>query len=417
MQNRLKWGFYCGIFCLMSFKKDPIKTSMSQVLATVKSDAKTAFSKQMPTFINELDYRLPLIQKIEFKLGADNFDLTGQQYGLAIAPNSLTQRKRQAAIKATEVNRSEAENNVLVHTALMERYQILVDIHFTSLLKEKEKLVENVLNQKNATLKSMIQRGLDVRVKDIAETENDRYTVQLALLELETHRVYNDEKLKQFMGTNNEVLINFDNLIHVADIEKNIGFIKQNKNSQTPDVVLANTEIEAKQATLNLEKATNKEILSSVQVVDAPKKNDVFNNFGVRFTLSLPLPNNNRLKRNDLAIAIKKAENKKEILLIEHQNEVKVQAVKIENLIKKYRIYADKAEHSLIKSLLDNAKLTAEMSATDVLDLKLIQQKAEIDLTKIEYDIVNEYLVLLYNTHLLVGVPFKNYLSSKNEVF
>ena len=417
MKNALKLFLYCGLLGLMSFNNDPIKTTMSNILATAKTDAKLAYNQQIPAYINGLNYKLPLIQKLEFKLGADNFDLTGQQYGIAVSPNTFGQMKRQSAMKAIEINRSEAENNVFIHEALLERYQTLVDINYANVLKQKEKVLETLLNQKNTTLKAMIQRGLEVRIKDIADTENDRYSVQLALLQLDINLANSNEKLRQFIGSNNEVLVSFDNVIKVKDVEKIINLIKNNQDIQTPEILLAKTETEAKKAELNIENAANKEVLSSFQIVDAPKKNDPFNNFGVRFTLNIPLFDNNRLKKNELLIDVKKAENKENLLLINNQKAIKYQMVNMGNLIKKYRIYADKSENSLIKSLLDNAKLIAEMSATELLDLKLTQQKTEVELAKIEYDILHGYIELLNNTNLLNKTPFKNYLSSGFELF
>ena len=417
MKNVLKISFIGLLLTLMSFNDDPIKTTMTHILATAKTDNKLAYNQQLPDFINTLNYKLPLIRKLEFRAGADNFDLSGQQYGIVVSPNTFGQRKQQAAMKAVEINRNEAENAVFAHEALMERYQALVEINYTNTLKQKQKNLETLLNQKNTTLKSMIQRGLEVRLKDIADTENDRYAVQLSLLQLDINAANSNEKLRQFMGTNNEVLINFDNIINVKGIEKIVNSIKINKTIQTPDMQLAKSEMEYKKAELNLENAANKGILSSFQIVDAPKKNDPFNNFGVRFTLNIPLFDNNRLKKNELAIDVKKAENKEQLLNQDNQKTIKYQIQSIENNIKKYRIYADKAENSLIKSLLDNAKLTAEMNALELLDLKLTQQKTEVELAKIEYTILQEYLDLLSSTDLLGKMPYKNYLSSGLEAF
>ncbi|MDZ7880572.1 MAG: hypothetical protein U5L45_23045 [Saprospiraceae bacterium] len=390
---------------------------MTNILSTAKNDSKLAYNQQLPSFINTLNYKLPLIRKLEFKAGADNFDLAGQQYALAISPNTFGQMKRQAAIKAVEINRNQAESSIFIHEALIERYQALLEINYINTLKQKQKNVETLLNQKNTTLKSMIQRGLDVRIKDIADTENDRYALQLSLLQLEINAANNHEKLRQFMGTNNEILVDFEQIVRVKDVEKNINSIKNNKTIQTPEIQLAKTETKLKKAELNLENASNKEVLSTIQIVDAPRKNDPFNNFGVRFTLNIPLFDNNRLKKNELAIDVKKAENKEQLLSTNNQKLIKYQIVSIENNIKKYRIYADKADNSLIKSLLDNTKLTAEMSALELLDLKLSQQKTELELIKIEYTIMQEYLDLLSNTDLLEKIPYKNYLSSRLEVF
>jgi hypothetical protein len=417
MKNTKILCIFCGIFHLMSFAQDPIKTTMNSILATAKTDAKLSYNQQMPQFTNQLNYKLPMIRKLEFKVGTEDFDLTSQQYGISISPNTLGQMRRQEEMKATEIRVSEAENNVYIHQALVERYQALVDVNYATVLSQKEKVLETLLTQKNTTLKSMIQRGVEVRIKDIADTENDRYAVQLALLQLETNIAASYEKLRQFVGTSSEILVNFDNMMHVNDMEKIINTIKTYQTIQTPEMSLAKTETQAKRAALSLENASNKEILSTIQVVDAPRAKDFFNNFGVRFTLSVPLTGNTRLKRNELTIDLKKAENKENILRLNNQKEVQYQIVKIENLIKKYRIYADKSENSLIKSLLNNARLTAEMSATELLDLKLTQQKTEVELAKIEYDITNEYIALLSSTNLLGSTPLKNYLSCGLDVF
>ena len=390
---------------------------MSSILATAKTNAQLTYNQQIPHLINGLNYKLPLLRKLEFKIGADNFDLTGQQFGIAVSPNTFGQMKRQEAMKKIEINRVEAENNVFIQDALFERYQALVDARFAMELKIKEKALETLLTQKNATLKSMIQQGLDVKIKDIADTENDRYAVQLALLQLETNVAGNDEKLRQFTGSSKDIFIIFKNVVRVNDMEKMVKDIKNTQLLQTPDMLLAKAEKDAKRASFDLENASNKEILSSIQVVDAPKKGEPFNNFGVRFTLSVPLVGNSRLKRNELLIDLKKAENKENLLSINNQNAIKYQIVKIENLIKKYRIYADKVENSLIKNLLANARLTAEMNATELLDLKITQQKTEIELDKIEYNIMSEYVILLNNTSLLGAIPLKNYLSIGLEVF
>lgn len=410
-------GFCCGIFLLLSFTDEPIETSMSSILATAKTNAQLTYNQQIPHLINGLNYKLPLLRKLEFKIGSDNFDLTGQQFGIAVSPNTFGQMKRHEAMKKIEINRVEAENNVFIQDALFERYQALVDARFAMELKIKEKALETLLTQKNATLKSMIQQGLDVKIKDIADTENDRYGVQLALLQLETNVAGNDEKLRQFMGSSKDIFIIFKNVVRVNDMEKMVKDIKNTQLLQTPDMLLAKAEKDAKRASFDLENASNKEILSSIQVVDAPKKGEPFNNFGVRFTLSVPLVGNSRLKRNELLIDLKKAENKENLLSINNQNAIKYQIVKIENLIKKYRIYADKVENSLIKNLLANARLTAEMNATELLDLKITQQKTEIELDKIEYNIMSEYVILLNNTSLLGAIPLKNYLSIGLEVF
>lgn len=417
MNNKIIICLVCSLLFLMSFGKDPLKISMNVFLSTAKTDAKLTYNQQTQIFIKNLNYNLPLLQKLEFKVGADNFDLTGQQYGIALSPNTLRQIKQQKAIKIAELNKKEAENTVFIHQALVERYQILTDIRYAMVLKEKENTLEVLLTQKKEALKSLIQQGIDVRVKDIADTENDRYNVQLDLLELENNLSSIHEKVRQLLGADKEVLVSFEHIVDVKDIEKVVNTLKKDLNSLTPDMLFAKSETDAIVAAVDLENASNKEILSSVQLVAAPKKTEFFNDFGVRFTLAVPLTGNTRLKRNELAIDLKKAQNKESLLYINNKKTIQYQLVSIENLIKKYRIYADKAENSLIKSLLNNTRLTTEMNATELLDLKLTQQKTEVDLAKIQYAITQHYIDLLNNTNLLVALPLKNYLSAGLETF
>jgi hypothetical protein len=416
----MKKNKFVKIFCLLlllSSSDDPVKVTMNELLATAKKDPKLTTNQQTLAFINTLNYNLPYLQKAEFRFGADVFDLGGQQYGINLVPNTLGQKRMQNAIKSTELNKSMAENSILLHQSLSERYRILTEVRFNQSFYEKEKTLESLLNQKKETLKKMIQQGLNVSVKDIADTENDRYDIQLNLLETEAKLAETNETVKQILGTSKEVLISFSNEIEVKDIEKVVKSIKESKNSATPEILFAKTEIEAEKAALNLENATNKEILRGVQLVSSPKSNTFLNSLGLRFTLGIPITGNSRLKRNELALDLKKAENKEFLLQNDTKKTIQIQIVTLENLIKKYNIYADKAENSLIKSLLNNTQLVAEMNAAELLDLKLSQQKTEVELVNIEYSILKQYLELLENTGLIVAMPLKNYLSVGLETF
>ena len=396
----------------LSYSSDPIKIAMKDVLATARKDDRFVYNQKTLTLLKGMDYRLPLLQKLDLRYGTDDYGVNRSQYGLGFSFNTFSQMKNQLAIKNAQMGIYEAQNDYLMQQAILERYETLTDIYFSNQLLDKFKTLETLLNLKNATQREMLQRGLDVRIKDIVDNENDKNSLQLSMSNLESNLANNYQKVKQFLGRQNDLDIDFKDIIAVKQVENILKDIKKKIDLQTPELKLRKSQIGLANAELNLENAMNREYFSSFQLgFEQKPKSNLFENPFFRLGFNVPLLGNSRLKRNELALDILEAEDRFNLTYLTAQKEIKLQIVSIENLLKKYALFYEKNEKSIIKNILNNKKLTAELNASDLLDLKILQQKGDIEIVKIANDLTHEYVALLDKVGLLTASPNKNYLS------
>ena len=396
----------------LSFSSDPIKIAMKDVLATARKDDRFVYNQKTLTLLKGMDYRLPLLQKLDLRYGTDDYGVNRSQYGLGFSFNTFSQMRNQLAIKNAQMGIYEAQNDYLMQQAILERYEILTNIYFSNQLLDKFKTLETLLNLKNSTQREMLQRGLDVRIKDIVDNENDKNSLQLSQSNLETILANNYQKVKLFLGRQNDLDIDFKGMIDVKQIENIVKDLKKRVDFQTPELKLRKTQIGLANAELNLENAMNREYFSSFQLgFEQKPKTNLFENPFFRLGFNVPLMGNSRLKRNELSLDIKEAEDRFNLSILTTQREIKLQIVLIENLLKKYYLFYEKNEKSIVKNILNNKKLTAELTASDLLDLKILQQKADIEIVKIDNDLMYEYVSLLDKIGLLTASPNKNYLS------
>jgi hypothetical protein len=62
-----------SLFLLFSFTADPIKLNMKEVLATAQKDERFVLNNQTLALAKGLNYHLPLLQKLDFRFGTDDY--------------------------------------------------------------------------------------------------------------------------------------------------------------------------------------------------------------------------------------------------------------------------------------------------------------------------------------------------------
>ena len=412
IQSMRKLLYTFTALAFLSYSSDPIKIAMKDVLASARKDDRFVYNQKTLTLLKGMDYRLPLLQKLDLRYGTDDYGVNRSQYGLGFSFNTFSQMRNQLAIKNAQMGIYEAQNDYLMQQAILDRYVTLTDIYFSNQLLDKFKTLETLLNLKNATQREMLQRGLDVRIKDIVDNENDKNSLQLSMSNLESNLANNYQKVKQFLGRQNDLDIDFKGVIAVKQVENIVNDVKKKIDLQMPELKLRKSQIGLANAELNLENAMNREYFSSFQLgFEQKPKTNLFENPFFRLGFNVPLLGNSRLKRNELTLDILEAEDRFNLTFLTAQKEIKLQIVSIENLLKKYSLFYDKNEKSIIKNILNNKKLTAELNASDLLDLKILQQKGDIEIVKIANDLTHQYVALLDKVGLLTASPNKNYLS------
>lgn len=415
----MKQALVIGLIGLLlsAFSEDPIQISVKDVLSSTLRERRFTNSQKNIDFANGLNYRLPILSDLGFKYGADDFLKSKQQFTMNLGFNSLKKIREQAAIKDVQINLYLAKKDILTAQIIKERYKDIVDVYCSQSIISNQKRLDTLLNQRSEAFKLALQKGLPVKIKDIVETEEDMRNLRTTLAETQNIYAVGYQRIRDYLGVQHAVALNFDHFISVTKLENVLNTLKITRNWQTPDVKMRQNQINLAQAELKLEEADFHQVFDGVQLVyeRAPKNDFSIKDFSYRVGVKIPLKGNFRPKQNELLLDIKEAENDYNFVNYETERTVKMQIIKVENTLKLYYESLGRLNSSLAKSFLTTPSVYATLSATDIIDLKIIQQKKEIELAQVHYKLITDYITLLDMSGNLVYTPYKNYLNDSLE--
>lgn len=402
-----------------------------EILNSVENDEKYRANQRLELFTKGLTYHVPYIKKIEARFGVNGNALQDTLYGnirnedfygLLISPNSLREIREQKRLKTAQINSYEAEKNLLRQNALFERYLALVPLIFAPQLRHERKLLDSFFQQKYLVVQKMLEQGIDIKIKDVMDTENDRNLLRLVLLELENGVINNEMKIRQFVNNQNFQVIDFQNIISIAQIENWLNMQVINTLAH-PSLAFRAAETALADANFRVENAQNRQIFNFVQIsyenpiliLEAPQKQKSVNNFSVRLGLSVPIVANNNLKKSESLLKAKEAQEIEQIMKNLNKKAIDLQIVKLKNLLKQYRFCEERINENLIQKMLKNEKLMLQITPLEIIDLKITQQKLNIRKVEISQDVMNEYIRLLELSGTLGRLPLQNFLSPNFE--
>ncbi len=407
--------FSAACLLLWSFTiEDPIKLTVRDILSSSQKERRFVNSQKSIDFLNNLNFHTPILKDMGLRYGADDITNSKQQYAVAFSFNALGMMKKQDALKKAQINKYLSKKEMLTAEVIKERYDDIVDVYFAQILLNKQQFLDTLLNQRNAAFKLALQKGLNVKIKDLVETEEDLRQLSLSLTETQSIRSTGFHRIRDYLDLKSEFVFTCDNLISVPKIKNITNQIKANKALMTPEIKSLQNNIGLAQAELTVEETSFNQILDGVQLIyeKAPKNDFTIKDFAFRLSFNIPIKGNLRPKQNELLMDIKEAENDYHFTYFETDRKVKMQIMKLENMFKQYQQCVEKLDNSLAKSFLNTPSVSSTLSPMDIIDLKIIQQKKEIDLAQSQFSMVKEFITLLDLTGDLVKVPYKNYLSN-----
>lgn len=404
------------------------------ILSTAVNDEKWQSNRQLADYAQGLKFHIPFVKQVEARLGFNGNALgdtiygyirNEDFYGVQVGFNGYKEIKQQKNLKQAQINVYQSENRLLEQEALKERYETLVSLRFTDLsLQERQKL-DSLLSKKHDILRVMMERGIDIKVKDVIDTEGDKNTLQLNILDLGNNKRFHESKLQQFLDLKSDVELDWTDFI---SIEKIAQIIDNQKviPSQFPNIDYRNARTQYALADVEYVNAQNRQILNMARVgfenplyldEQRPKKFNTFNNFSVRIGLTVPLLGNNNFKRSEALLKQRAAQNEAQWTRLQNHQSIDIQYLKLENLLKQCRFYQDKINQNLIVKMLANENLLAQVTPLELVDMQLTQQKLQVRFVEIVEEITSEYLKLMDLTGALSTKPLKNYLTNLMEGF
>ena len=400
--------------------------SMEAVLASARTDARVLAAADMPIFTQSLNYRLPLLRKVELRLGLNGNlfrdtlygDIRNEDfYGLYIYPNSLRERRLQRDIQPAQASVYEAGSRIAWQQAVLERYQALTQLYFSGRLLEARASLDSLLSVKQRLMLQMLDQGVEIKVKEVVDTENDRSALQFGMSEAKNDIRLQTAKIRSFVQPDATAeAVHFDSFI-TTDV---IASVLAKMPEELPSMEYRISKIRLAQAGLALENVQNKQILSFIQLgyelpivtEPLPKRLNPANNFSVRIGLALPLPGNNNLKRANAALELREAQNELKTTEQQTRKSIESQRIRVENLIALYRNLRDQTAESLIGKLLDADNSQVQLTPLELVELYVSRYKRDLRALETESEIADEYLKYLETSGKLGALPARNYLSN-----
>jgi hypothetical protein len=429
MPNR-QFSFSTLLFFALLLGYTPIYAQtipIERILESALTDDKLIKNQRVATFAQGLNYKMPLLKKIDIRLGIngngtrdtiDGYLRNEDYYALSITTNNFKEMRLQRALKPAQIEVYSAEQKVFLQQALLERYQSVVTVFYSKKLYDERSLFKNLLDKKTEVLRKSLEQGLDIRVKDVMDTENDKNALASILLDYENNRTFQMQRIQQFLKTKETITLDVQDFITPSQIEIVVKTMQADTNLAHPMFAYRRAQTAYSAADNALENAQNRQILSFVQlgytnpIYDEGnlKRFNPQNNIAFRVGLTVPLPANNNLKRSETALQLQE-DTQTELLMQQLQKKlIEVQYIKLDNIFKSLRLNEKNTNESLIKKMLNNEKLLTQLTALEVLDLQIAQKKLDVRSLELSSDLTNEYLRLLELTGAIGREANRNFL-------
>lgn len=403
----------------------------TDVLKTAAADPRLAQNQSLQRLAQNLKMTDPLLRQVAFRVGINGSALGDTIYGylrnedtynLQIGFNSWWERKRQRQIQTALVGAYTAKTRLLEQQALAERYQALAAYLFVAPELAACRTLDTLLAKEHDILRQMLATGvLEVKVAKVLDAEQDRNRNLLAIQTLENTRQLQKNRLRQCVGDFSEV--DPTGLASLADL-KNIVALLKTKPLAHPATEVKTAEIQVESANLAYINAQNRQIFNNFSAgyqrplyLERPKRFNTFNNLSLRLGLTVPLPGNNRFKKADALLDLQEAQNDAVWTQIQAQKNLDNQFVRLENLFREHALVQDRLDNSLIRRMLDNPQLRAQITPLEIAELEVAQQKLAVNQAGLLAEIAAEFVRLLELSGAMGASPRVNYLSGGRETF
>ncbi|MEO6191361.1 MAG: hypothetical protein ABIO44_14525 [Saprospiraceae bacterium] len=412
----------------LTFSQVKIKDILNNSLLDIKVQNSILLKNEVKSLV----FNSPWIKSVEGRVGITGSTLGDTIYGylrnednydLILRMNSFRMIKREKRVKkALEANLN-TEAEWILESTLLERYELIIDYNFFGQEINQFNLQDNILKKRQELVREKVEMGLDFKVKELLQIEENRSKLSKDLFQLKQQFLECKSKLEnlrvidsiQFIDTFQFVTIEkIQNTLNNLDIVPEDNFEFQLKKS----------DMEIALAKLDYTNSQNTEIFDGIRFsydnplyLTLPKKFNTINNFSIRAGFKIPISGNNNYRRSQAEIQLKEKELSMQYVLEKNKFANHDLRVKIYSLIEFYNRCKRLETQSLYHSLMSNPISKQKLEPLDWYDLQWTYEENKFQYLSLSRDITKLYIQLLYTCGRLGKSPHINYLSELGEVW
>ncbi len=379
----------------------------NQLLATAWDDPSVQLHREQQAFLENTAFNLPLLRKLELRTESRDLDPKQQEYALRIGTNGFGMKRTQSAIYGSMKELTEAERQVLVQAALLDRYELLLDVYFdqrNAALLGRQKLI---LLDKKRVFGQQLSLGLEQNLNDFFRVEEDMLDIEKKLFNLQGKAPAESIIVQIFTGRNEGVTV--DTLMPIPMM---LSMAALGSTAVSPN--LRREQAQANMAALEAEmkRMEGKNLLSYLQFRYTGNAKDLLEDrFSIGAGIELPWPKGSKLAEQERQLEALDAKMDAEMEMAKSEQTFSLKRQALTTLISEHAFLQNQYEsfkeqyapQRLYGSGLENPETLLRVQETLI--------RLELEKLSVEKDIYQAYLNLLSETGLLSAEPARNFLS------
>ena len=365
------------------------------------------------SLLSNKNYNIPLIKSTQFRLETRRFIETFQEYSVRIKPNNFREISSQKNIYANKIQEVRLENQIKINESLKNRYLLALDYIFNKKTAILYAVKQQQLKDKLGLLGHQVFDE-DFEVKELIESEEDLLATHLKIIQLKKTREDLEDYLKKVLALNT-VNIETSNLISPEQI---INFpISDSISNEYLFVTLQKLKINTLENEMSLSVAKSNQLLDFVQAKYIGKSENLFeDNLSIGFGINLPFFGAARQDESEFYFEKTIKQNSLNDALKKHQLKVSFAKNEFETSKVNYMVLQKQYENSSVTSIYEAYQKMEGVSPLLLLNLKILQNKKNIEILKFEQELYKAYIEFLSLNEQLFEQPLVNYLAPDFEL-
>lgn len=365
------------------------------------------------SLLSNKNYNIPLIKSTQFRLETRRFIETFQEFSVRIKPNNFREISSQKNIYANKIQEVRLENKIKINESLKNRYLLAIDYIFNKKTAILYAIKQQQLKDKLDLLGHQVLHE-DFEVKDVIESEEDLLAINLKIIQLRKIKKDLEDYLKKVLVLNT-VSIETSNLISPEQI---INFpFSDSISNEYLFVTLQKLKINTLENEMSLSIAKSNQLLDFVQAKYIGKSENLFeDNLSIGLAINLPFFAAARQDKSEFYFEKTIKQNSLNDALKKHQLKVSFAKNEFETSKVNYTVLQKQYENSSVTSIYKAYQKMEGVSPLLLLNLKILQNKKDIEILKFEHELYKAYIEFLSLNEQLFQEPLLNYLSPSLEL-
>ncbi len=394
------------VWLLLFYSNDlRAQQSVSDFLLTAFEDRNTAHFDAQKAFLKPRNYRFPVIDEIELRVGNDDQTYEDLQYALRFRPGNPWRIRRNNAFFNATRKELELQKRLEFKENLFVRYELAVEYFYNLHLADRVQKRLDIISRKANIMEQNLQSEL-FDGKDYSEAKLDQVEaiekLEEALVELNQVKV----EVELILDIGNLDWEDFA-LIKVETIAERANRIATGSNPAV-ELDLISQQVEVARQEGRVEKADFDIGYAQLEYFPFTNKES---NYGFSVGLTLPI-----FKDNKPQIAERKLDELElegELEFAQYRDSLnKIREYEhLKNLIDQHRLMLEKVEELNLKAMENNLANSEDFDPLTVLDLQEGIAKLNEVILKSKFRVLSQFVDFLYTYDALTKSPLTNYLS------